>query len=150
MLKNIPTALNADVLHALRSMGHGDYIVVADVNFPADSIARGTATGKLLRMDNLTAAEAVEAICSVMPLDRFIDHAAQRMEIDDAPDEISEVHSEVQQAVDHAEGKSWPLSSLERFQFYERAKNAYAVIATGERRFYACFILTKGVIDPDV
>ncbi|HET7411776.1 MAG TPA: RbsD/FucU family protein [Pararhizobium sp.] len=149
MLKGLNPLLNADVLHALRSMGHGDYLVVADTNFPADSIARQTRLGRLLRIDNVTAAEAIAAILSLMPLDTFVDDAAQRMEIVGAPDEIPPVQREVQAVIDKAEGKSWPLTSIERYAFYERAKSAYCVIQTGERRFYGCFCLTKGVLPPD-
>ena len=149
MLKNLDPILNADVLYALRAMGHGDYIVICDTNFPADSVARHTALGKLLRIDAVSAARAAAAVLSVMPLDTFIDDAAQRMEIVDSPDEIPTVQAEVQSAIDTAEGKAWPMVPVERFAFYDRAKQAYAVIATGERRFYGCFILTKGVIPPD-
>ena len=149
MLKKLDPLLNADVLYALRAMGHGDYLVVSDTNFPADSVARETTLGKLLRIDSVSAARATQAILSVMPLDTFIDDAAQRMEIVGSPDEIPEVQTEVQAAIDAAEGKSWPMVSVERFAFYDHAKKAYAVIATGERRFYGCFILTKGVIPPD-
>jgi len=150
MLKNIDPLLNADVLQALRAMGHGDHLVICDTNFPADSVARQTSLGKLLRIDSVSAARATEAILSVMPLDTFIDDAAQRMEIVGAPDEIPQVQTEVQSAIDAAEGKPWPMVSVERFAFYDRAKEAYAVIATGERRFYGCFMFTKGVIPPDV
>jgi L-fucose mutarotase len=149
MLKNIDPLLNADVLHALAAMGHGDYLVICDTNFPADSVARQTTLGKLLRIDSVSAARATDAILSVMPLDTFIDDAAQRMEVVGSPNEIPVVQSEVQSAIDAAEGKPWPMVSVERFAFYDRAKEAYAVIATGERRFYGCFILTKGVIPPD-
>lgn len=149
MLKNIDPLLNADVLQALRAMGHGDYLVICDTNFPADSVARQTRLGKLLRIDSVSAARATQAILSVLPLDTFIDDAAQRMEIVGSPDEVPVVQNEVQDAIDAAEGKSWPMVSLERFAFYDRAKEAYAVIATGERRFYGCFIFTKGVIPPD-
>jgi L-fucose mutarotase len=149
MLKGIDPRLNADVLYALRAMGHGDYLVLADTNFPSDSVARETRIHRLLRMENLTSAEAAEAILSVMPLDTFIDDAAMRMEIVGKPKEIPPVQKEVQKAIDKAEGKSWPLVSIERFAFYERAKKAYCVIQTGERRFYGCFLFTKGVIPPD-
>lgn len=149
MLKNIDPLLNADVLYALRAMGHGDYLVISDTNFPADSVARQTALGKLLRIDEVSAARATEAVLSVMPLDTFIDDAALRMEIVGSPNEIPVVQQEVQAAIDAAEGKSRPMASVERFCFYDKAKQAYAVIATGERRFYGCFILTKGVIPPD-
>ena len=150
MLKGIHPLLNADVLYALRAMGHGDYLVLTDTNFPADSIARKTPIRRLLRMDNTTSAQAAAAVLSVMPLDSFIDDAAARMEIVGKPKEIPAVQEEVQKAIDAAEGKSWPMVSIERFAFYEKAKGAYCVIQTGERRFYGCFVLTKGVISPDV
>lgn len=149
MLKGINSLLNADVLYALRAMGHGDRLVVCDTNFPADSIARQTALGRLLRIDNVSAARAVEAMLSVLPLDTFVDDAAIRMEIVDKPDEVPAVQREVQAAIDRAEGKSRPLVGVERHAFYEKAKTAYCVIATGERRFYGCFLFTKGVIPPD-
>jgi len=149
MLKNIDPLLNADVLQALRAMGHGDDLIVCDTNFPADSVARETVLGELLRIDNVSAPRAIEAILSVMPLDTFIDDAAMRMEVVGNPDEILPIHEEVQAVVDKAEGKSWPLGSIERYAFYERAKKAYCVVATGERRFYGCFAFTMGVIPPD-
>jgi L-fucose mutarotase len=149
MLKGISPLLNAEVLGALRAMGHGDDLIVADTNFPSDSIARQTRLGKLLRIDNVTAAEAVAAILSVYPLDTFVDDAAGRMEIVGGPDEVPPVQQEVQKEIDKAEGKSWPMIPVERYAFYERAKQAYCVIQTGERRFYGCFAFRKGVVPPD-
>lgn len=149
MLKNIDPLLNADVLGALRAMGHGDRLVLCDMNFPADSVARRTAIGRLLRIDGVDAPRAARAILSVMPLDSFIEDAAARMEVVGKPAEIPPVQKEVQQEIDRAEGKSWPLVSIERMAFYEHAKKAYCVIACGERRFYGCFIFAKGVIPPD-
>ena len=149
MLKGISPLLNADVLYALKSMGHGDMLVVVDTNFPAESIAQQTTLGHLLRIDNVPAADAVAAILSLMPLDTFIDDAATRMEVVGAPDDVPQVQREVQTVIDKAEGKHWPLLPVERFAFYERAKNAYCVVQTGERRFYGCFSLTKGVIPPE-
>ncbi|WP_374382432.1 RbsD/FucU family protein [Dongia sp.] len=149
MLKNIDPLLNADVLHALRAMGHGDRLVICDTNFPADSVARQTSIGKLLRIDGVDSAAAVRAILSVMPLDTFIDDAAMRMEVVGNPIEIPAVQKEVQAEIDRAEGKSWPLVPVERMAFYELAKKSYCVITTGERRFYGCFLLTKGVIPPE-
>lgn len=149
MLKGLNPMLDADVLYALRAMGHGDDLIVADTNFPSDSVAHATVLGTLLRMGNTTAAQAVEAILSVMPLDTFVEDSAARMEIVGAPDEIPPVQQEVQRAIDAAEGKAWPMVSIERFAFYERARQAYCVIQTGERRFYGCFALRKGVIPPD-
>lgn len=149
MLRNIDPLLNADVLYALRAMGHGDTLVLCDTNFPADSIARQTRLGKLLRIDGVTTARATRAILSAMPLDSFVDDAAARMQIVGKPDEIPPVQQEVQVEIDRAEGKSWPMVSIERMAFYEHAKRAYCVIASGERRFYGCFIFTKGVLPPD-
>ena len=147
MLKGIDPRLNADILHALRSMGHGDLVVVADANFPADSIARDTICGELLRMDTPTAAEALEALLTVLPLDNGHDYAA-RMQVADDPDEISPVHAEVQALLDRGEAEPRPMIGLARFDFYDRARAAFAVIQTGERRFYGCFMLRKGVLPP--
>jgi L-fucose mutarotase len=149
MLKSIDPLLNADVLYALRAMGHGDEVVICDTNFPADSVARQTVLGRLLRMDGVPAARAVRAVLSVMPLDAFVDRPARRMEVVGKPDEIPPIQAEVQKEIDRAEARSWPMGSIERMEFYEVAKKAYCVIQTGERRFYGCFVLKKGVIPPD-
>lgn len=148
MLKGINPLLNADVLHALAAMGHGDDLIVADTNFPAASVARHTALGRLLRID-APAAAVVEAVLSLYPLDTFVDDAAARMEVVGAPGELPAVQREVQEKIDAAEGRAWPLRPIERYAFYERARQAYCVIQTGERRFYGCFALRKGVIPPD-
>lgn len=149
MLKGIDPALNAEVLYALRAMGHGDTVVICDTNFPADSIGRETSFGSVLHMDGCNASEAARAVLSVMPLDTFVDDAAVRMQVVDAPDEVPPAQREVQAQIDASQGKSWPMVPVERMAFYERAKNAYCVIATGERRFYGCVIFSKGVIGPD-
>lgn len=149
MLKGLNPLLNADVLYALRAMGHGDDLVVVDANFPAASVADETVLGQLLSIDNTTAPQAVEAILSVMPLDGLADDAAARMEVVGAPDEVPPVMREVQAVIDAAEGKPWPMISIERFAFYERAKRAFCVIQTGERRFYGNVALRKGVVPPD-
>jgi len=149
MLKGIDPRLNAEVLHTLRAMGHGDVLILADTNFPADSVARATVTGKLLRMDNLTSAQAAQAVLSVTPLDTFVDDFAGRMQVVGHPDEVPPVQAEVQHEIDAAEGKPRPMISIERFAFYDMARQSYAVIQTGERRFYGCFMFRKGVIPPD-
>jgi L-fucose mutarotase len=149
MLKGIDHRLNAEVLGCLRAMGHGDVLIISDTNFPADSVARATVTGQLLRMDNLTAAEAVQAVLSVLPLDTFVDDFAGRMEIVGDATTLPPVQTEVQAAIDAAEGRHRPMISIERFAFYDVARSAYAVIQTGERRFYGCFMFRKGVIPPE-
>jgi len=149
MLKGLDPRLNAEVLYALRAMGHGDTLIIADSNFPSETIARQTVFGELLRMDNLTSAQAAEAVLSVLPLDTFVDDFAGRMEIVGNALEIAPVQAEVQAVIDAAEGKSRPMIGIERFAFYDLAKHAFAVIQTGERRFYGCFMLRKGVFAPE-
>ena len=149
MLKGIDPRLNADVLYALRAMGHGDVLILADTNFPADSVARETVVGDLLRMENLTAAQVAQAVLSVFPLDTFVDDYAGRMEVVGDGDLVPPVQEEVQAEIDRAEGKPRPMIGIERFAFYDLAKGSYAVIQTGERRFYGCFMLRKGVIPPE-
>jgi L-fucose mutarotase len=149
MLKGLDPRLNADVLYALRDMGHGDVLILSDTNFPSGSIARDTVLGELLRMENLTSGEAAEAVLSVLPLDTFVDDFAGRMEIVGEPDTVPPVQAEVQAAIDAAEGKPRQMVGIERFAFYDLARQAYAVIQTGERRFYGCFMLRKGVIPPE-
>ena len=149
MLKGIDHRLNAEVLCALRAMGHGDVIVIADTNFPSDQVSRSTTLGTLLRMDNLTAAQVTQAILSVLPLDDFVEDFAIRMEVVGEADTIPPVQAEVQEEIDAAEGRHRPMVGVERFAFYDQARSAYAVIQTGERRFYGCFMFRKGVIPPD-
>lgn len=148
MLKSVDPILNADVLYALRAMGHGDDLILADTNFPSDSVARQTVLGKLLRLD-CDAGRAAKAILSLLPLDSFVEHPALRMEMVDKPKEVPPVQADVQKEIDAAEGRSMPMGSIERFAFYDLAKKAYCVIQTGERRFYGCFVFKKGVIPPD-
>lgn len=149
MLKAIDPLLNAHLLFALRAMGHGDDLVLCDTNFPADSVARNTVLGRLLHIDGVSAPRAARAILSVMPLDSFVDKPARRMEVVGKPDEVPEVQAEVQQEINAAEGRSWPMGSIERMAFYDIARKAFCVVQTGERRFYGCFIFKKGVIPPE-
>lgn len=148
MLKNIHPLLNADILQVLAAMGHGDTLVLCDANFPAASVARDTSSGQLLRMDGANAPQVAEAVLSVMPLDTFVDDAAQCMEVVGSPGERPEVQQQVQEVIDSAELQSFKLVPVERYEFYARAKRAYAVVACGEPRFYGCFIFMKGVIAP--
>jgi L-fucose mutarotase len=144
MLKNIDPLLNADLLHALRSMGHGDEMVVVDANFPATSCAQ-----QLIRLDGADLNQAGKAILSVFPLDSFVEHAVFRMEVVGNPDEIPPIQQEFQHLVDSSAGRHVPIAGIERQAFYERTQDAYAVVATGERRGYGCFILVKGVLDTE-
>jgi L-fucose mutarotase len=146
VLKNLDPLLNADVLQALRAMGHGDEVIICDANFPADSVARATVLGKLLRIDGADSARAIRAVLSVLPLDSFVDDPALRMDVVGQPNTIPTVQREAQAEVNAAEGRDLPFHSIERFAFYERARKAYCVIATGEQRGYGCFVFKKGVL----
>ena len=148
MLKTINPMLNADVLHALCAMGHGDDLVLCDTNFPADAVARRTVIGELLRIDNVTAARAARALLSVLPLDDFVDEPVLRMQVVGKPVEVPDVQAEVQAEINAVEGRARPMGSIERFAFYDLARKAYCIVRTGERRFYGCFIFKKGVIAP--
>jgi len=141
MLKNIDPLLNADLLQVLAAMGHGDDLALVDRNFPAVANAR-----RLVRLDGADIITAGKAILSVYPLDSFVDHPVKRMQMVGKPDEVPPVQQDFQKVIDAAEKRSWPMGSLERFAFYEAARQAFAVVATSESRPYGCFLLKKGVI----
>jgi L-fucose mutarotase len=141
MLKNIDPLLNADLLHVLAAMGHGDDIALVDRNFPATANAR-----RLIRLTGADVVAVGRAVLSVFPLDSFVDHPVRRMQIVGKPDEVPPVQQDFQKVVDAAEGRAWPMGSIERFAFYETARQAFAVVATSESRPYGCFLLKKGVI----
>lgn len=148
MLKGIDTRLPPDVLHALAMMGHGDMLIMVDSNFPTQTVAQKTVLGRPLRMDNLSVAQAIEAVLTLMPLDTFVDDFAARMQVVGAPDEIPPPQAEVQAVINAAEGRPRPMLGVERFAFYDLASRAFAVVQTGEMRFYGCIMLRKGVIGP--
>ena len=144
MLINIDPILSPELLHALRSMGHGDKLVLADANFPSASLAK-----KLIRLDGANIPNAAKAILSVLPLDSFVDYPVERMEIDGNPDEINDVHQDLIDVLKNSAGDKWKVGSIERFKFYEEAKQAYMIVSTTDVRAFGCFIITKGVIKPD-
>jgi L-fucose mutarotase len=143
MLKNLSPLHTPELLHILASMGHGDDIVVVDAHFPAVSMAKN-----LIRLDGVSAPEALQACLQLIPLDTFVDDPALRMEMVHDPNEIPEVQQEFQKIIDQEEGKHIPLVKIERHAFYERARQSFAIIATGELRPYGCVIIKKGVILP--
>ncbi|MDR3617156.1 MAG: RbsD/FucU domain-containing protein [Candidatus Obscuribacterales bacterium] len=146
MLKNIDPVLNADVLHALCSMGHGDEVVVVDSHYPAEASARSSVYGKLLRMEACDSGRAIGALLSVFELDGAVSHPAARMQVDNEPQTLPCVQQEVQAAIDKAVGRKLELAPVVRADFYDRAKNSFCVIVTGETRGWGCFIFKKGVI----
>jgi L-fucose mutarotase len=141
MLKNLTSLHTPELLHTLASMGHGDDIVIVDAHFPAVSMAQ-----KLVRLDGVSGPAVLDAILQLIPLDTFVDDPALRMEVVGKPDEVPDVQKEFQSVIDKREGKHSPLGKIERFAFYERAKKAFAIVATGELRPYGCVIIKKGVI----
>lgn len=145
MLLGIDPLLGPEVLYVLRSMGHGDDLIIADANFPAEAISRQTVFARPLRID-ADIISVMKAVLSVMPIDTFVDDAFGRMEVVGNPDEVPDVQREVGKLI---EGSGTKMVGIERFAFYERAKKAYAVIQTQERRFYADFAVRKGVVPPE-
>lgn len=127
----------------LRAMGHGDEIVIADANFPGASVGR-----RLVRLDGIMATDVLKAILTLMPLDSFVDRPANTMQVVDDPAAVPPVVAEFQAIVNEVADNPAPLGAIERFAFYDRAKEAFAVIQTGENRLYGNIILKKGVIPP--
>ena len=144
MLINVNPLISPEILQLIRSMGHGDKFVLSDANFPSYSHAN-----KLYRMDGLNIPQAAEALLTHFPLDSFIPHPVERMEIDGKPDEVNEVHQDLIDTVKKVSGDTWGGGSVERQKFYVEAKKAMAVITTSDTRPYGCFMFTKGVLKPD-
>ncbi len=143
MLKNIDPILGPELLAILRAMGHGDDIAIVDANFPATSSAK-----RLVRMDGVGTPRVVRAVVGVLPLDTFVPAAAFRMAVVGNPDDIPPITREFESLL-AAAGYHGEIEAIERFAFYDLAKSAYAVVATGERRFWGNLILKKGAIPPD-
>jgi L-fucose mutarotase len=143
MLKTLSVLHTPELLHTLASMGHGDELALVDSNFPAASVAR-----RLVRLDGADLPSALEACMRLFPLDTFVKEPAIRMLQVHAPDEIPEVQQICQKIIDECEGKHQKLAGISREAFYERARNAYAVVITGEARAYGCILLKKGVVFP--
>ena len=146
MLRGIDSLLTGDLLKILQDMGHGDELALVDRNFPADSVARHTVSGLLVRDAGVDIPRMAKAILSVYPLDTFVEEPIVHMQVIGKPDERLAVHTDLLKAAEQAEGGTVKMGSIERFAFYERARECYAVIACGETRPYGCFMLKKGVI----
>ncbi len=147
MLKGIDQRLSAEIVHVLMLMGHGDDLVICDVNHPAVTIAKDTTYGKLVDMSGCTLLAAAEAILSLMPLDTFVPAPVARMQVVGAPDQVLPLFTQMQATCSRIEGREIALNPLERFAFYDAAKRAFAIIRTSDSGPYGCFILKKGVMD---
>jgi L-fucose mutarotase len=147
MLKGIDQRLSAEIVHVLMLMGHGDDLVICDVNHPAATIAAETTYGRLIDMAGCDIATGAAAILSLMPLDSFVAAPVRRMQVVGDPYGVVPIFARMQAVVDRAEGRAIAIEPLERFAFYAAAKAAFAIIRTADSGPYGCFILKKGVID---
>jgi L-fucose mutarotase len=147
MLKGIDQRLSAEVVHVLMLMGHGDDLVLCDVNHPAATIAAETTYGRLIDMAGCDIPTAARAILTLMPLDSFVPAPITRMQVVGDPEREVPIFARMQAVADSAEGAPVGMQSLERFAFYEAAKRSFAIIRTADSGPYGCFILKKGVID---
>lgn len=145
-LRGIDPRLSAEIVHALMLMGHGDDLVICDVNHPAATIAAQTTHGRLLNLPGCGIPEAAAAILTLMPLDTFVPAPVWRMEVVGDPVATVPVFAAMQAVVDEAEGKRVRIDALERFAFYAAAKRAFCIIRTSDPGPYGCFILRKGVL----
>ena len=144
MLKGIPPIISPELLKVLCEMGHSDRIVIADGNFPAESMGKNA---KVIRCDGHGVPELLDAILQLFPLDTYVEKPAILMEVmkgDNAKTPIWDVYNEI--ITKHDPRGAEAVGKIERFKFYEEAKNAYAIIATGEKAIYANIMLQKGVI----
>ena len=147
MLKGIDPRLSAEIVHALMLMGHGDDLVICDVNHPAATIAKETTYGRLIDMAGCDIPTGAAAILRLMPLDTFVPTPVTRMQVVGDPAAQMPVFARMQAVIDAAEGRALTMQALERFAFYEAAKRAFCIIRTADSGPYGCFILKKGVID---
>lgn len=140
MLKGIPKIISPELLKILCEMGHGDTIVIADGNFPSENYGK-----RVVRADGISGTDMLKAVLKLIPLDTYADFNFYTMELAGGDTETPEIWGEYAQIAKNADDNYKP-STLERFAFYEEAKKAYCVIATGEEKIYANIILKKGVI----
>lgn len=140
MLKGIPPIISPELLKILCEMGHGDELVLGDGNFPAASNAK-----RLVRCDGHGVAELLDAILKLFPLDTYVDSPVMLMQVTPGDTVVPVIWDEYEKIVTESCGET-KISQIERFEFYERTRSAYAVVATSEAALYANIILKKGVI----
>jgi L-fucose mutarotase len=141
MLKGIPAILSPELLKVLMEMGHSDEVVISDGNFPAASHAQ-----RLIRCDGHPIPELLDAILKVFPLDSYVEKPTALMQVVPGDNMETPIWKQYQEIIHKHELLEEPFEYVERFEFYERAKRAYAIVATGEGALYANIILKKGVI----
>lgn len=141
MLKGIDPLLSGDLLHILDDMGHGDVLMLVDRNYPAVASGR-----PVVRLGEVSVLRAARAILSVFPLDSFVEHPLERMEVDDDPAKVTATQEVLLALASEYEGRQLEYGVVPRLDFYERAKSAFAVVHTLDTVPYGCFFLQKGVI----
>ncbi|BDI21554.1 RbsD/FucU family protein [Herbiconiux sp. L3-i23] len=141
MLIGIDPLLSGELLKLLDEMGHGDDLLIVDRNFPAYQSGN-----PVVHLGEVTVTRAVEAVLSVFPLDTFVDQPLGRMEAQDDASIVLEAHTEVLELARKAHSASLEFEVIPRFEFYERARGAFAIVKTLETRPYGCFVLKKGVV----
>ncbi len=144
MLIGIHPALTPDLLRHLQAMGHGDTVVIADANFPAE-----TNGARVERLAGISATEALEAVLSLMPLDTFVDEPARVMQVVGDPDAVPEIVAEFNAILAARADNPCKTAGIERHAFYEEARRAFVIVHTAETRLYGNIILSKGVVAPD-
>ena len=140
MLKGISPLLSPELLKVLAEMGHGDELVIGDCNFPAASMGK-----RVVRADGHKGTELLDAILQLFPLDQFVPAPVTLMSPGDGMDGDPPIWAQFKEIVErHQPGTQ--CEAIDRFAFYDRARNAYAVLSTGENALYACIIIKKGCI----
>lgn len=144
MLKGIPSIISPELLKVLCEMGHSDTIVIADGNFPSETIGKDAI---VIRADGHGVPEILEAILKVFPLDTYVEKPVSLMQVVPGDNVETPIWDDYKRIVSEADERGEKVfQEVERFEFYERAKNAYAIIATGETAIYANIMLQKGVV----
>ena len=146
MLKGISPLLSPELLKALDEMGHGDTLVIADGNFPAESVGKNA---KVIRADGHGVPEILDAVMQFFPLDSYTEKPVGLMEVVAGDPAVPVIWDTYREILNRYEPEHCEIEFMERFAFYERAKKAYAVIATGETAIYANVLLKKGVVLPE-
>ncbi|MBE5762389.1 MAG: L-fucose mutarotase [Clostridiales bacterium] len=141
MLKGIPSILSPELLKILMEMGHGDELVIGDGNFPAASMAQ-----RLIRLDGHGVPEILDAIMRLYPLDQYVENPVALMAVVPGDDVKPTIWEEYKKICSKYDPDNCGIEMMERFAFYERAKKAYAIVATGETAIYANIIIKKGVV----
>lgn len=141
MLRGINPLLTADLLHALRAMGHGDTITIVDANFPGASCAK-----RLINMPGLDVSDVLRAVLSVLPVDDFIPLPLLTMQVVGDPNALPPAVAQMQLIAQEAGTDPVCMGTVERHEFYKIAKESFCLVQTGDRRLYANIIITKGII----